>query len=75
MILQGRDLGSWLLLILALVAALLASIVAVQWAMGQRNVVHSIVTSSEPHYTAPLGNGDGGGRRRNVGDTSHLSLL
>ena len=39
MTLQVRHLGSRLLLILALVAALLAGIVAVQWAMGQRSLV------------------------------------
>jgi hypothetical protein len=66
MTLQVRHLGSRLLLILALVAALLAGIVAVQWAMGQRSLVHAIITSSEPHYLAPtLGGDGGGGRRRN----------
>jgi hypothetical protein len=61
MILQAHHLGSRLLLILALAAALLAGIVAVQWAMGQRSIVHAIVTSSEPHYMAPIAGGDGGG--------------
>jgi hypothetical protein len=61
MTIQVQHFASRLLLILALVAALLAGIVAVQWAMGQRNVAHAIVTSSEPEYLAPLGNGDGGG--------------
>ena len=61
MTIQARHLGSRLLLILALVAALLAGIVAVQWAMGQRSIAHAIVTSSEPHYMAPAIGGDGGG--------------
>jgi hypothetical protein len=66
MTIQARHFGSRLLLILALAAAPLAGIVAVQWAMGQRNVVHAIVTSSEPHYMAPAAGGDsGGGRHRN----------
>ena len=65
MTIQVRYLGSRLLLIVALAAALLAGIVAIQWAMGQRNLVHAIITSSEPHYMAPLGNGDGGRRHRN----------
>jgi hypothetical protein len=61
MTLQVRQFSARLLLILTLVAALLAGIVAVQWAMGQRNVMHAIVTSSEPQYLAPVGNGDAGG--------------
>jgi hypothetical protein len=61
MALQARHLDSRLLLILALVAALLAGIVAVQWAMGQRNVAHAIATSSEPQYLAPVGSDAGGG--------------
>ena len=42
MTIQARHLGSRLLLILALAAALLTGIVAVQWATRQRNVrMHS----------------------------------
>jgi len=32
--------------------------------MGYGSVAHAIVTSSQPHYMAPLGNGDGGGKIR-----------
>ena len=63
MTIQARHLGSRLLLILTLAAALLAGIVAVQWAMGQRNVLHAIVTSSEPQYMGTVPGGDGGGGR------------
>ena len=74
MTIQALHLGSRLLLILALAAALLAGIVAVGWAMGQ---AHAVGASAQPHYVAaapggdsgggrlragPLGNGDGGGR-------------
>jgi len=54
MTLQVRHLGSRLLLILALVAALLAGIVPVQWAIGQRNVLHAVATSFEPHYMSTV---------------------
>jgi hypothetical protein len=66
MAIQTRHFGTRLLLILALVAALLAGIVAVQWMIGQSGVAHAIVTSSHPQYLAPVGNGDGGGRYRAV---------
>jgi|GEM_PF-6754324 len=64
MTVQARHVGTRLLLILALAAALLAGIVAVGWAMGYSGVAHAIVTSSQPRYMAPLGNGDGGGKLR-----------
>jgi hypothetical protein len=66
MTIQVRHLGSRLLLILSLAAALLAGIIAVQWVMGQRSIVHAIVTSSEPHYMAPAVGGDGGGGHHRV---------
>jgi hypothetical protein len=69
MTLQVRHVGTRMLLILALAAALLAGLVAVGWATG---VVHAVGTSSQLHYMAPhctlgcrmapLGNGDGGGK-------------
>jgi hypothetical protein len=62
MTIQAGHLGSRLLLILALVAALLAGIIAVQWAMGQGTVMHAISTSSVPHYLAPVGSDAGGGQ-------------
>jgi hypothetical protein len=64
---QARHLGSRLLFILALVAALLAGFIAVQWAMGKRSIAHIIVTSSEPRYLTGVSGGDGGGgKRRNL---------
>jgi hypothetical protein len=66
MTIEVRHLGSRLLLILALAAALLAGIIAVQRAMGQRSLVHSVVTNSEPHYMAPVAGGDGGGGRHRI---------
>jgi hypothetical protein len=53
--------GSRLLLILALVAALLAGMAAVQLAIGQRNVAHAKSSSTEPQYLAPIGSDLGGG--------------
>jgi hypothetical protein len=64
MTLQARHVGTRLLLILALAAALLAGIVAVGWAMGYGSVAHAIVTSSQPRYMAPVGSDYGGGRLR-----------
>jgi hypothetical protein len=58
---RAQHIGSRLLLILAIAATLLAGIVAVQWAMGQLSVAHAVVTSSEPHYMAPVGGDLGGG--------------
>jgi hypothetical protein len=57
MALQTRHVGTRLLLILALAAALLAGIVAVGWVMGQ---AHVFGIGSQPHYIAP-GGGFGGG--------------
>jgi hypothetical protein len=65
MTIQIRHLGSRLLVILALAAALLAGIVAIQWALGQRTALDVLITSSEPHYMAPAaGGGSGGGHLR-----------
>jgi hypothetical protein len=61
MTVQTRHVGTRLLLILTLAAALLAGIVAVGWGMGYSNVAHAIVTSSQPHYMAPAAGGDYGG--------------
>ena len=65
MTIQARRPSSRLLLILALATALLAGIVAVQWAMRQTSIVHSVVRSSESHYVASVPGGgvggDGGG--------------
>jgi hypothetical protein len=61
MTVQARHLGSRLLLILALVAALLAGIVLVQRLMGRGIVAHADVTSSETHYMVIVPGGDGGG--------------
>jgi hypothetical protein len=60
MAIQVRHLGSRLLLILALRAALLAGIIAARSVMRRRIVVHAVITSSQPQYVGPLGNGDGG---------------
>jgi hypothetical protein len=61
MILQPRHLGAQPLLIPALMATLLAGITVVQWAMGQRKVLHVIVTSCQPQYMAHVGGDLGGG--------------
>ena len=62
MTLQARQVGTWLLLILALAAALLAGIVAVGWATG---ATHAVGTSAQPRYMAPAAGGDyGGGHHR-----------
>jgi hypothetical protein len=57
MTIQARRLGSRLLLILALIAALLAGVTAVQWEMGRSAVAHAIGTRLEPQYLAPVGSG------------------
>jgi hypothetical protein len=64
MTLQIRHVSTRLLLILALAAALLAGLVAVGWAMGQQHLLQSIVTSSQPQYMVPVGDGFGGGSHR-----------
>lgn len=56
MTLQARHLSSRLLLILALVAALLAGLVAIQWATSHSNLTHAFVST-------PGGDSGGGGIR------------
>jgi hypothetical protein len=73
MTLQARQVGTRLLLILALVAALLAGIVAVGWAMSYGNVAHAIGTSSHPQYMAPAAGGDSGGGRLRTGPVGNDS--
>src|SRR4051812_45095333 len=58
MTLQIRYLSSRLLLILALAAALLAGLVAIQWATSHSNSTHAVLTS--------VGGDNGGGRHRGV---------
>ena len=59
MTLQARHLSSRLLLILALVAALLAGLVAIQWATSHSNLTHAFVSTP--------GGDSGGGRIRWAG--------
>jgi hypothetical protein len=71
---HARHVGTRLLLILALAAALLAGLVAVGWAMGE---AHIVGTGSQPHdiarwctqsntclKTAKVGGDQGGGHLR-----------
>ena len=59
MTIQARHLGSRLLLILALVAALLTGIVAIQWATSHSNLTHA--------FDSTTGGDTGGGHTRWVG--------
>jgi hypothetical protein len=61
MTLQAQHVGTRLLLILAMAAALLVGLVAVGWTVGYSNVAHATMTSLQPHYMGPTPGGDGGG--------------
>jgi hypothetical protein len=81
MSIQARHLGSRVLLILALAAALLAGLMAVQLATGHSSLSQAFITnlgndSGGGHIrsVASLGGDSGGGRHRDSGGISPSSL-